>query len=154
MKPSWRGINHSNFSELKEWDGNLTFSTIKTQGIRPFPFVEIYEMLCHQFNPQRCFSFYEKLPVSYGHPCLPLTLDHMSFNLINRQDSHSGAGILTFKQLQHHEPLGAVTCIQLWTQLILPSRVMDDMKHRQPLMLTRHLKPHGSFTGHVKPDLW
>ena len=52
---------------------------------------------------------YDKPPVSYGHPCLPPTLDHRSSDLVNRQDSLQGR-ILTFEQFQHHELLEAVTC--------------------------------------------
>lgn len=53
-------------------------------------------------------SDYDKLSISYGHPCLSLSQDQPRFNLKNRQDSHSGAGILTFRHFQHQGLLGAV----------------------------------------------
>lgn len=48
-------------------------------------------MLHHQFKPQRCLLLLRQTSCKLC-PSLPAsTLDHWSSNLINRQDSHSGA---------------------------------------------------------------
>ena len=91
IKPSWRDINHSDFSEPTEWDGNLTLLLLKGRGFGLSSLLKNMKCYITNLSLKDVFSSYDKHPVSYAHPCLPPTLDHWSSNLINRQDSHSGA---------------------------------------------------------------